>query len=417
MQHKRTAKRVIIVDDQRATAWALAESLTEDGYETVTAGSSEEALKLGLEDCDALITDLRLPGMNGIELMSAVHKARRTMPSILITAYGSNDVIASARKAGAVGCFSKPFKIEDIKQCLKKALEGSSGARVKARGRKSTTATGSSRRSAASGRRAHSVAPGHCAAGNTGRSGASVRPARADRSNREVELVERYLPLVKSAVDRIKYKLPKTIDEEDLTNSGVIGLIDAVRKFDSGKKTKFETYAMWRIKGAILDELRALDWASRSARRKARDIQRQLQKLEQKLGRSVSDGEVADSLKISSKDMSKIGETVRGRVVLSIDQPVHLNDESGHVELSEVIEDTQAVNMLDAVEQEESKKMILQCVNNLPEQERLVIALYYYEELTLKQIGQVLGISESRASQVHTKAVSRLKNRVSRVLV
>jgi two-component system response regulator (stage 0 sporulation protein F) len=124
MHQKRSAKRVIIVDDQKATAWALAESLSEDGYETVTAGSSEEALALGVETWDALITDLRLPGMNGIQLMSAVKKMRRPMPSILITAYGSNEVIASAKRAGAVGCFSKPFKIEDIKECLEKALRG-----------------------------------------------------------------------------------------------------------------------------------------------------------------------------------------------------------------------------------------------------------------------------------------------------
>jgi len=238
----------------------------------------------------------------------------------------------------------------------------------------------------------------------------------ATRRKKEVELVEKYLPLVKSAVDRIKFKLPKTIDEEDLTNAAVIGLMDALKKYDSGKKTKFETYAMWRIKGAILDELRALDWASRSARRKARDVQKQLQKLEQKFGRSVSDGEVADSLSLSARDMSKIGEAVRGRVLLSIDQPVHLDDESGNVELSEVLEDTHAVDMLEVVEREESRHMILECINNLPEQERLVIALYYYEDLTLKQIGQVLGISESRASQVHTKAISRLKNRVVKVL-
>jgi RNA polymerase sigma factor for flagellar operon FliA len=280
---------------------------------------------------------------------------------------------------------------------------------VRTTGLSSRSAAGSSRRTAPPSRKARP--------GGVGGLSAAGRPAKNSGSAKEVELVERYLPLVKAAVDRIKFKLPKTIDEEDLTNSAVIGLIDALRKFDTRKKTKFETYAMWRIKGAILDELRALDWASRSARRKARDVQRQLQILEQKLGRSVSDREVADRLKISSKDMSKIGEAVRGRVVLSIDQPVHLDDESGHVELSEVLEDTQAVDMLEAVEQEESKKMILQCINNLPEQERLVIALYYYEELTLKQIGQVLGISESRASQVHTKAVSRLKNRVSKVLV
>ncbi|MBN1503810.1 MAG: response regulator [Candidatus Eisenbacteria bacterium] len=136
MQHRRTVKRVIIVDDQRATAWALAESLTEDGYETVTAGSSEEALKMGLEEFDALITDLRLPGMNGIELTWAVRKQWGPMPSILITAYGSNDVIASARKAGVVACFPKPFKIEDIKQCLRKALAESPGPRRKSTGRK-----------------------------------------------------------------------------------------------------------------------------------------------------------------------------------------------------------------------------------------------------------------------------------------
>jgi two-component system response regulator (stage 0 sporulation protein F) len=124
MPQKRPAKRVIIVEDQKATAWALAESLTEDGYETLTAGSSEEALELGLERCDVLITDLRLPGMNGIELMSRIKKTRRALPSILITAYSSPDVLASAKKAGAIRCFSKPFNVEDIKECLKKALRG-----------------------------------------------------------------------------------------------------------------------------------------------------------------------------------------------------------------------------------------------------------------------------------------------------
>lgn len=248
------------------------------------------------------------------------------------------------------------------------------------------------------------------------RPGSPRRPAQS-RAKREVEMVEKYIHLVKTAVDRIKFKLPKTIDEEDLTNSAVIGLIDALRKYDISKKTKFETYAMWRIKGAILDELRSLDWASRSARRKAREMQKQLQVLEQKLGRSVSEGEAADRLKMNSRDATRVGETMRGRIILSIDQPVHLDEESGRVELCEVIEDPQAVDTLEAVEEEESRKMMLHCINNLPEQERLVIALYYYEELTLKQIGQVLGISESRASQVHTKAISRLKTRVTKVLV
>ena len=134
MPQRRSPKRVIIVEDQKATAWALAESLTEDGYETLTAGSSEEALQLGLDRCDVLITDLRLPGMNGIELMSAIKKTRGPLPSILITAYSSPDVLASAKRAGAIRCFSKPFNVEDIKQCLKKALKGRRGnARSRAR--------------------------------------------------------------------------------------------------------------------------------------------------------------------------------------------------------------------------------------------------------------------------------------------
>ena len=124
MPQKHSAKRIVIVEDQKATAWALAESLTEEGYETLTAGSSEEALALGLEHCDVLITDLRLPGMNGIELLSRLKKTRKALPSILITAYSSPDVLASAKKAGAIRCFSKPFNVEDIKECLKEALQG-----------------------------------------------------------------------------------------------------------------------------------------------------------------------------------------------------------------------------------------------------------------------------------------------------
>lgn len=132
MQPKRSPKRVIIVEDQKATAWALAESLREDGYDAITAGSSEEALELGAEDCDVLITDLRLPGMNGIELMSRVRK-KRPLPSILITAYGSPDVIARAKRAGAVGCFSKPFNIKEVKECLKHALKKPPRGRGRAR--------------------------------------------------------------------------------------------------------------------------------------------------------------------------------------------------------------------------------------------------------------------------------------------
>ncbi|MFH0777443.1 MAG: response regulator [Candidatus Eisenbacteria bacterium] len=133
MHRKRVTKRVMIVEDQKATAWALAESLREEGYETLTAGSSEEALEMGIEHCDVLITDLRLPCMNGIELLNKARKKNSSLHSILITAYGSPEVMASARKAGAIRCFSKPFKVDEIKECLRTALQASRGGRAKRR--------------------------------------------------------------------------------------------------------------------------------------------------------------------------------------------------------------------------------------------------------------------------------------------
>jgi len=229
------------------------------------------------------------------------------------------------------------------------------------------------------------------------------------------QLLERYTPLVKYVVERLAVGLPKNVDHADLRSAGVLGLLDAYDKFDAGKGTKFETYAVWRIKGAVLDQLRALDWASRSIRRKAREVEASVRRLDQRLGRAASEEEIAKEAKMPLADYHRLMDQVRGAVLLSLDE-VRAPEDGDSLGLADVIEDPSTPDVLAKIEEEETRQVLLETLNQLPEQERLVVALYYYEHMTLREIGLTLGISESRVSQVHSRAVQRLKGRVKRAL-
>lgn len=225
------------------------------------------------------------------------------------------------------------------------------------------------------------------------------------------DLLKRFAPLVRHVVERVAATLPRNVDHEDLYSAGVLGLLDAHAKFDTGKGVKFETYAVWRIKGAVLDQLRALDWASRSMRRKARALDGVTRKLDQKLGRAASDEEVAKEMKISRGDYYRLIDQVRGAVLVSLDES-RAGEDQEPTTLADHLADPTTVSLEERLEQEQSKFVLLQTLDQLPEQERLVVALYYYEHLTLKEIGRALGISESRVSQVHTRAMTRLRLRL-----
>jgi len=228
------------------------------------------------------------------------------------------------------------------------------------------------------------------------------------------EAYKRYAPLMKYVVDRVASNVPKYVEREDLLNAAALGLFDALEKYDSGKGTKFETYAVWRIRGAVLDELRAMDWASRSVRRKARQLDIMTRDMDQRLGRAASDEELADAMDISASEMSRLLDEVRGVVLLSLNQSGGETEEGNSGGLAEVIEDPKAEDALDEVERMQLSELLVDVISDLSEQEKLVLALYYYEEMNLKEIGQTLDISESRVSQIHTKAISRLRNRVRR---
>ena len=242
----------------------------------------------------------------------------------------------------------------------------------------------------------------------------SAPAATVGRVPRE-QLLARYTPLIKYVVERLAVGLPKNVDHEDLMSAGMLGLLDAYDKFDDRKGTKFETYAVWRIKGAVLDQLRALDWASRSIRRKAREVEASTRRLDQRLGRAATDEEVAREAKMPLGDYHRLMDQVRGAVLLSLDE-TRSPEDGDSLGLAEIIEDPNVPDVLARIEEEETRMVLLETLNQLPEQERIVVALYYYEHMTLREIGVTLGISESRVSQVHSRAVIRLKSRVRRAL-
>ncbi len=228
-------------------------------------------------------------------------------------------------------------------------------------------------------------------------------------------LLRRFAPLVRHVVERVAATLPRNVDHEDLYSAGVLGLLDAHAKFDTRKGVKFETYAVWRIKGAVLDQLRALDWVSRSMRRKARNLDGVTRRLDQKLGRAASEDELARELKMNRREFYRLLDHVRGAVLVSLDETRSSEDQE-NTTLGDHLPDPHALDLDARLEQEQTRLVLLRTLDLLPEQERLVVALYYYERLTLKEIGRTLGISESRVSQVHTRAMARLRLRLNKAL-
>jgi len=207
--------------------------------------------------------------------------------------------------------------------------------------------------------------------------------------------------------------LPAHVEEADLISYGLIGLISAIERFDLSREIKFETYAITRIKGAIIDELRTLDWVPRSVRAKAREIERANAKLENKLQRAPTDDEMALELDMSVEDFQESLLQISNSTVVALDELWTVSDSSGdQVSLLDTLHDPDAPDPAQMLDASEIKDRLADAIARLPEREKLVIALYYYENLTLREIGEVLGVTESRISQLHTKAVLRLKSRL-----
>ncbi|MBA2765763.1 MAG: RNA polymerase sigma factor WhiG [Solirubrobacterales bacterium] len=236
---------------------------------------------------------------------------------------------------------------------------------------------------------------------------------QGDQRARE-QLIVAYSPLVKYVAGRLASGLPAHVEEADLISYGLLGLMNAVERFELEREIKFETYAITRIRGAIIDELRSQDWVPRSVRSRARDIERANAKLENRLQRAPTDEEMAAALDISVEEFQESLLQISTSTIAALDELWTVSDSSGdQVSLLDTLHDPGAPDPSRAVDESELKDRVADAIARLPEREKLVVALYYYENLTLREIGEVLGVTESRVSQLHTKAVLRLRSRMS----
>jgi RNA polymerase sigma factor for flagellar operon FliA len=233
-----------------------------------------------------------------------------------------------------------------------------------------------------------------------------------EESSARDELILNYSPLVKYVAGRLASSLPQTVDTADLISYGIFGLIDAIEKFDPDRAIKFETYAIARIKGAIIDELRAMDWVPRSVRSRAREIEAAYIELENQYKRVPTDAEVAGRIGVSAKDFQDILTKLSYTSVVSFEELWVGGERDDGQNAVAAIRDHTAEDPVAIFESAELKDILASAIERLPEREKTVIALYYYEGLTLKEIGAVLGVTESRVSQMHTKAVLRLRARL-----
>jgi RNA polymerase sigma factor for flagellar operon FliA len=227
-------------------------------------------------------------------------------------------------------------------------------------------------------------------------------------------LVVAYSPLVKYVSGRMASGLPAHVEEADLISYGLVGLINAIERFEPEREIKFETYAITRIKGAIIDELRSLDWVPRSVRARARAIEKANAKLEHQLQRAPTDEEMARELNYSLDEFHEALLQISNSTVAALDELWSVSDASGdQVSLLDTLTDENAPDPAAVMDQTDLKDRVADAISRLPEREKLVVALYYYENLTLREIGEVLGVTESRVSQLHTKAVLRLRSRLT----
>lgn len=224
------------------------------------------------------------------------------------------------------------------------------------------------------------------------------------------QLILEYAPLVKHVAGRLAVMLPPYVEFDDLVSYGMFGLVEAVERFDFERGVKFETYAASRIRGAIIDGLRAADWVPRSVRQKARALETELVRLESRLGRAASDDEIAQAMGLSVREYDRLLAELSGASLVSLDEVwVADPEEESQLRLLETVSNASADSPEERLEEKETERLLAEAIERLPERERMVVALYYHEGLTLKEIGRVLGVTESRVCQIHTKAILRLR--------
>jgi RNA polymerase sigma factor for flagellar operon FliA len=239
-----------------------------------------------------------------------------------------------------------------------------------------------------------------------------VEYKESDDSKLRDALIVHYSPLVKYVAGRVAVGLPQNVDQADLVSYGIFGLIDAIDKFDLERGFKFETYAISRIKGAIIDELRSIDWVPRSVRAKARSLEKAYATLEAKLHRTPTDAEIAEELDMTDSQLQQAFGQISFIGLVALDETLAGGDRGESISIGDTVPDATPGPMA-SYEVEEMRHTLADAINGMPEREKIVLTLYYYEGLTLSEIGEVLGVTESRVCQIHTKSVIHLRAKIA----
>lgn len=229
------------------------------------------------------------------------------------------------------------------------------------------------------------------------------------------QLIEQYAPLAKYVVDRLNLQPSGGVSYDDLISQAIVGLIEAIDRYDPARGVKFNTYAYYRIRGAVMDMLRELDWVPRSTRAKGNDIINTIARLEGELGRPPTDEEVAAAMGISREQFDDMAQEVGGQALLSLDETIDSDDGENSLPMGDMIADERAVSPEGYSADQDQRRVLAEAIDGLPDNERLVISLYYHDGLTLKEIGKVLGVTESRVCQLHSKAILRLRAQMQTV--
>lgn len=250
------------------------------------------------------------------------------------------------------------------------------------------------------------------APGRGARQSVATEQVRESRVDRDTMIIEN-LPLIKFVVNRIAARLPSHVDREDLVQAGIMGLIDAVEKFEPSRGIKFKTYAELRVRGSVLDSLREVDWVPRNLRRRSREVQQAYVEIEQTHGRPATDQEVADRIGMGFAEFQKLLDQLNGINLGSINRPSGTGTDGEDLEsIQYTLEAGEESSPAAIVERGEMKRVLASAIDMLPPNEKLVVSLYYFDELTMKEIALVLSVNESRISQLHTKAMLRLRGRL-----
>ncbi|MBI4689090.1 MAG: FliA/WhiG family RNA polymerase sigma factor [Nitrospirae bacterium] len=381
------ADRVLLIDDNEIVRDILVEHLETEGYKVAACPNGYQGLDLFKNDrFDLVILDLIMPGINGIEVLKEIKRISPHSVVILITGFGSVESAIDAMRAGAFDYITKPFNLSDVNFSVRRGID-----------------VGRLKRENVNLKRQLKNRYGF----------ENMIGDPNDMQNILTSIVNQYLPRIKYYANKMSINLPTELSKDDLVSAGIIGLLEAVERYDCKKEASLKTFSDLRIKGAIIDEIRSMQWASRDVRKKLSAVRETYKRLEGRLSRPPTNEEAAKELGIGINELNAVLLTSNMNSLRSLHDTV-IGSSGETKELIDCISSDKETNPAESFELKESITGLINAIKSLSPREKLIVSLYYFEELTLKEIGNVVGLTESRICQILNETILKLKKNINK---